>query len=63
MDISGTGVASEFFANHNGVYPNDDGPYQMLISDQASSVPEPVSLTLGGLGIAALALLRRRRAL
>jgi hypothetical protein len=35
-------------------------PFEMRLSDGA--VPEPVSLTLGGLGIAALALLRRRRA-
>jgi hypothetical protein len=59
LDTSGPGVANEFFANHNGVFPNVDGPYQMEVS---TNVPEPATWSLmivgfGGLG----ASLRSRR--
>jgi hypothetical protein len=58
-DISGPGVANEFFANSSGIYPNNpDGPYQM----QISSVPEPSSLAYLGLGVLPFILRRRKRA-
>lgn len=57
-DISGGGVASEFFANANGTFPNIDGPYQMQIS---SAVPEPSSWALMILGFAGIGFLKYRR--
>jgi hypothetical protein len=53
FDISGPGVATEFYANEGGVsFPNSDGPYEMQVS---AGVPEPNSLVLAILGISALA--------
>ena len=63
-DVSGPGVAGEFFANSGGVFPNDpDGPYQMRVSGTASVVPEPstASLALGLFSCGALMLRRRIR--
>jgi hypothetical protein len=56
-NASGVGVANEYFANTQGssewnVYPNNLGPYQMLLS---GTVPEPCSLialsSLGAMGL------------
>ena len=59
FDLSGPGVAGEFyFADGFGVIPNDS-PYQMLVI--ATAVPEPSSLALGGLGAVGLAGYARRR--
>lgn len=45
LDISGPGVANEFWVNHNTpvAAPNVNGPYQMRISDE---IPEPATLFL-----------------
>ncbi len=57
-DISGTGVAGEFFANSYGVHPNIGGPYQMQVSIAS---PEPAACLLGAIAaLGALAFLRRR---
>lgn len=53
LDQSALGVAGEYFSNSGGVFPNSDGPYQMLVSDTAittTSVPEPAPLALVALG-------------
>jgi hypothetical protein len=57
IDTLGTGVASEFYANSNGVFPNSDGPYEMEVSATpvGVAVPEPPSLVLAFLGLATLA--------
>jgi PEP-CTERM motif len=48
-----TGTTGNFFANGSGVYPNSDGPYQMLVQGVTSAViPEPSSVVLLGLGLA-----------
>ena len=57
MDISGPGVAGEFFYNQSGLFPNSDSPYQMLIA----STPEPSSFAFLGLGVLPLFLRRRRK--
>ncbi len=56
--VSGPGVGSEFFYNlASGVSPNDpNGGYQMQIA-----VPEPITLSLLGAGLAGAAAFRRRR--
>jgi hypothetical protein len=62
FDVSGTGVGSEFFANSTGVTSNFDGPYLMRVSAEAATVSEPAAVSLVGLSILALAMLRRRKA-
>jgi hypothetical protein len=60
-DISGTGVAGEFYANQTGVFPNSGGPYQMDVEANASATPEPSTLLLLGSGLMMLAGPLRRR--
>lgn len=60
-DISGVGVANEYFANSNGVFANNpNGPYQMEL---IAGVPEPATwaLMLAGLGIIGAGLRMNRR--
>lgn len=69
-DDSGTGVAGEFNADSSAVLPNGDGtsgpngptgqPYQMDVASASAPAPEPASLTVLGLGLVGLAVLRRR---
>jgi len=73
-DISGTGVAGEYFKNAKGVFANSsmfsgNGPYtwafQMKLSTGSSSVPVPDTVStvyLLGLGFAGLVGLRRKLA-
>jgi PEP-CTERM motif len=61
VDQSGVGVSGEYFFNQNGVLTNDNGPYQMQLSDQPFGVPEPSTLAMLATGmVAALGGVRRR---
>ena len=54
-DISGPGVAGEFYDNQGGVAPNLTGPYQMeLTSSAVGAVPEPSSWAMMMVGFAGL---------
>jgi hypothetical protein len=57
FDVSGPGVANEFFANGSGVHPNRDGPYQMALFE----TPLPAALPLFATGLGVMGLLARRR--
>jgi hypothetical protein len=63
LDVSGLGVANEFFANSVGVSPNNPGgPYQMAVPS-LSQTPLPASWTtmLAGLAIFGLLCAHSRR--
>jgi hypothetical protein len=66
-DISGPGVANEFFYFAGSVASNLNGPHQMQVQADpivtTSAVPEPSSLILMVLGFSALAFSHRRRQL
>ncbi len=63
LDVSGTGVPGEYFANESGVFPNNsDAPYQMTVT-VGSAVPDGgTTAYLLGLGVAGLLVLRRKLA-
>jgi hypothetical protein len=60
FDISGPGVAGEFYSNAHNTFTNDTGPYQMRISGDAAT-PLPAALPLFTTGLGALGLLGWRR--
>ena len=60
FDTSGVGVANEFYLTNGSVIPNSGGPYQMLIGS-AASVPEPLTISLFGAGLAGAIAMRRRK--
>jgi hypothetical protein len=58
FDVSGPGVANEFFSNNAGVFPNNqNGPYQMQVN---TAIPEPSTLALGIAGLGTLLAFRWR---
>jgi hypothetical protein len=59
FDVSGPGVAGEFFSNPNGTFNSSDGLYQMSVGTGSSS-PEPPGVLLIVAGTGLLGLLRRR---
>jgi hypothetical protein len=59
LDISGPGVAGEYYDVAGGVFPNVTGPYQMQLIE-VDGIPEPAPWLGLGLGIGVLALRRRR---
>lgn len=62
FDTSGVGVNGEWFANANGVFPNNpDGGYQMQVGLTPNSTPEPATAGLCGLALLGLAAGRLRR--
>jgi len=63
LDTSGTGVASEYFANPKfGVTPNlGNDPYQMQVSGFTGTIPEPTSVVLLGVGIGGIIVVSRFR--
>jgi hypothetical protein len=62
-DISGTGVANEFYIDKTGLHANNDtlfGPFQMQV--MAESLPEPSSIALLTVGFGSgVAYIRRRK--
>ncbi len=60
LDLSGAGVAAEYYDNAGGVYANNssDGPgaYQMSVT----TVPEPFSGALFLSGLVGIGVIRRR---
>jgi hypothetical protein len=57
-DVSGTGVAGEYFSNANGVFANaSEAPYQMQI---LTSAPEPSSFGILGLGLIGMVAIIRK---
>lgn len=63
-DQGALGVSGEYFHNSGGLFPNTDGPYQMLVSGTANttSVPEPAPFVLVALGSLAGLWWSRKRA-
>jgi hypothetical protein len=59
-DISGPGVAGEFYFDAHGLFSNDSGPYQMQISGDTVT-PLPAALPLFATGLGALGLFGWRR--
>ena len=60
-DISGPGVAGEFYSNANDTFTNDSGPYQMRISGDEVVTPLPATLPLFATGLGAFGFLGWRR--
>ncbi len=50
VDTSGFGVDGQYFANQSGIFTDDNGGYQMQVSD----VPEPSTLITLGTGVVGL---------
>jgi len=62
FDISGSGVAGEFYSDANGTFSNDSGPYQMQIAgDVVTPIPTALPLFVTGLGALGLLGWRRKR--
>jgi len=59
FDITGTGVPNEFFANSDGVFTNEDGPYQMRVA--TTPIPPTLLLFMSGLVVMGLFGWRGRR--